>query len=356
MDKLLKRLDEVVKSEEKRSKYDYDYIMKSLVLEEKKEKEKREKLRQFKKASQLWKTKVETAKRLKEEIIKDQQERILTRMSEKFEKSEKSKIRSDRNISFRYNDLSDGNINIKKYTKSLDNINQSYSDHSRSHSLTNLKSEKSMAMFDHDHARINVEKSQMAYEEKRLKLQKEIEKKLKKLSNKNLAYKKGIKEKYKEKLSKHSQVFENYKIKENHKNNLFMIKEQADIERFRNYQIYLQNQRKKFENLKKKEKQKSESIYENLTENNRLIEEKRKKLENRLMSDKKRIRKSATHHRLVSILSKESIGMDRVKSNHKVIDDKLEKKKSHVLEKELTAIKKSNLREESVDMCKHNSQ
>lgn len=350
MDKLLKRLDEVVKFEEKRSKYDYDYIMKSLVLEEKKQKEKRDKLRQFKKANKIWKGKVETAKRIKEEIVKEQQERILTKISERLEKS---KIRSERN--YRYNDLSDGNININ-LTKSFDNVNKSYSYNSRSHSLTNLKSDKSMTILDHDHARINVQKSQKAFEEKRINLQKDIEKKLQKLSKKNLAYKNQIKEKYTEKLAKHSQVYENYKMKENHKNDLFIMKEEADVERFRNYQIYLQNQRKKFENLKKKDKLKTESIYENLLENNRQIEEKRKQLEERLITDKKRIRKSGSHHRIVSILSKESIGMERVKSNHRFIDNNLEKKKSQALEKELTAIKKSNQKEESIDVSKHNSQ
>jgi hypothetical protein len=346
MDKLFRRLDEVVQMEEKRNKYDYDSTMKSLNREEFSEIKKKERKRQFRKASQHWRAKVETAKKLKEESIIEKRESIMNRISSK------SKITLQRSMT-KHNDISTDGMNNNR---SLDNLNHSYSyTHSRSKSYSNLRSEKSISNFDYEQARMNVEKFQMVHEEHRLNLQQEIQKKLAKFSHKNQIFKNGIKKKFAEKFAKYGQVIENKKLRESEQNDLFVIKEQAEIERFHQYQTYLQSQKKKYVELKKKEKLKTQSIIENISDNQRIIEEKRKELEDRLINDKNRISKNG-HRRLISIQSKESIGVDRVKSNSKLLEGKKEKQISLMLEKEKNTILKSNMREKSIDVSKHNSQ
>jgi hypothetical protein len=316
-----KKIKDLLERAKNINSWDQNYVMTDLRRIDRLDAFKKEERKKVQKANIEWKNKLEHVKKFKEEIYQEHQEKISCKLKTKSSK------------------------------KSL-NLSRDTSEHEVSyiHSIQSLPKST-----DFKQVKANVELCQLREEKKRLKLQESINKKLEKITNKNKILKNKIKKKFKEKFQKYDNYLNNIRHIEEEKNKKVKKIEQAKIERFRLYHQYLDKQKIFHIKLKQKEKLKIEHLDEKIKMMNEQKEEKRKEVEEKLLVQRSKINKYNLI-RMNSLEKKVRLGERRYVEKSKQINLNKDSINKLVLEKELKAMEKSNLRENSIELSRHNVQ
>jgi hypothetical protein len=315
MNKLLRKLDEVVARAQKMNEYDYNYVIKSLVRNEKQDLKRKARSNQFMKANRRWKNKLINCKKSKEENEQERKEKIIARMKS-LQKSHEASLNSS--------------VNSSLDQKML------------------ISSPR-----DYQQVKQKVQEAMIRDEQLRQDLDLEIKNRIERLSKQNENNRNDLKRKFAEKFENYNKTLENKKVKDVVNNEWIKKREEHDIERFRVYQLYLQQQKEKFKKMKNKEKEKMVVIEEKLSEIEREKEEKRKELQDKInrrtnfISNSIQLKHSSLH-------SKNNSSLEKFKENFKVIKEENESRKRNVLQKEKLNIEKSLMKERSVDLSRTN--
>ncbi len=240
-------------------------------------------------------------------------------------------------------------MQTKNSHKSLD-ISRDSSQHDISYSHSVKSSPRHI---DLKQAQANVERCQLNDEKKRLKLQESITKKLERISNKNRLMKNKTKKIYIQKFEKYKSYLHKLKDIEVEKSEKYKEIESAKIERFRVYNEYLDKQKAEQKKLKQKEKQRIENLDEKIKIIKEKEEEKRKEVEERLLHERSRVNKYNLI-RMNSLEKKVNKGLSWFNENSKYLNSYKDSLNKQVLVRERNALEKSQLKENSFDLSRHN--
>ena len=314
-----KKIAEILERAKSINSWDYNNVMKGLKINDKLEMKKKENLKNFQIANRKWKNKLDNIKKLKEEIYLEHQEKIIKRM-----KSKHSRI----------------SLNVSK-----DSLDQdiSFSRSVRSETRTNeirLVQEK-------------VEKAKIKEERKRIRLHESINNKLEKFSNRSILIKKKKKIKLVAKLDNYKNFINNAKQIEKEKNEKTDKMDNIKSEKLRHYHEYLDKQKQQYNKIREKEKLRMLNVEEKLKFMQEQEDEKRKSVQEKLLVNRSKIN-IYNNSRLSSLDKKLNLGLKRFNENSKTLNSHKEEYNKQILEKEMKALEKSQLRENSFDLSRNN--
>jgi hypothetical protein len=330
MEKITKRLDLLVQQAKNINSYDYNSVMKNLGVIDNQEKKIKIRSRKLKKANIKWEKTLQKMKKAKDDLYLERMEKISGN---------------------RDNDIKDiKDIKIFERSNSI-SINNNNISNSKSISVPESPTEKSNILQN------NILKMSFEDESYRNELKDYIDKKIRKIANRNKKHKEEIKNKYSKKFNEDYGKYKE-KLEEIEINRKMRIKQQEElkISKFKNYYEYLNEQKKKFNSIKTKEKEKFDLMKDKITQIEKSQEEKQKQLKENIHNSKRNNNNnnSFQYKRAQSLHNKLEKGFERYLENSKFISDQKSIRDKMLLEKERHHVKLSVMKDRSVDLSKYN--